>query len=402
MLMRRARAPSDTLALARNLAPLGVYILHGDADDNVPVTEARRMRQFLGDFHPDFAYREQQGAGHWWGSACVDWPPLFSFLGQHTIPAPSDVRRIDFVTASPGVSSRAHWLTIEAPLKWMERSTVHIELDLERRRVHGTTENVRRLALDLGSALPAAKAEGTIDVALDGQNMPALSTVSRSSNGESRSRFVRYGDKWSIARDPTPRSQKGPHRQGPFKEAFRNGFILVAGTTGTAEENAWGLARARFDAETFGYRGNGSVAILTDAAYMKMRALPEYRERNVILYGHSESNAAWPVLLAESPVQVRRGQVRIGTRVAEADSLACLFIRPMPVSDRAAVGVVSGTGMSGLRLTERLSYFLSGVAYPDVTLFDAKKLDAGAATPVAAGYFGDFWDVESGEFAWKE
>ena len=58
----------------------GVYVLHGDADDNVPVSQARQMREVLGTFHPDFSYHEQPGAGHWWGSACVDWPPLFAFL----------------------------------------------------------------------------------------------------------------------------------------------------------------------------------------------------------------------------------------------------------------------------------------------------------------------------------
>ena len=85
-LMGRALGPSDTLALSRNLSRLGVYILHGDADDNVPVGQARQMRQVLGEFHPDFAYHEQPGAGHWWGNACVDWPPLFAFLTGHRIP----------------------------------------------------------------------------------------------------------------------------------------------------------------------------------------------------------------------------------------------------------------------------------------------------------------------------
>ena len=65
------------------------------------------------------------------------------------------------------------------------------------------------------------------------------------------------------------RPRKGPHRQGPFKEAFRNRFILVVGTKGTPEENAWGLARARFDAETFWYRGNGSVDVVTDTAFLE-------------------------------------------------------------------------------------------------------------------------------------
>jgi len=33
----------------------GVYILHDEKDDNVPVAQARFMRELLGEFHPDFA-----------------------------------------------------------------------------------------------------------------------------------------------------------------------------------------------------------------------------------------------------------------------------------------------------------------------------------------------------------
>ena len=44
----RAAASSDTLAMATNYLEHGIYILHGDADDNVPVREARRMVEALG------------------------------------------------------------------------------------------------------------------------------------------------------------------------------------------------------------------------------------------------------------------------------------------------------------------------------------------------------------------
>src|SRR5262249_51464449 len=156
---------------------------------------------------------------------------------------------------------------------------------------------------------------------------------------ERRIRLVRSGRTWSAAPSPAPPSHKGPHRMGPFKEAFRNRFLLVFGTNGSPEENAWGLARARLDAESFWYRGNGSVDVVTDAAFLDPGRAEEFRDRNVILYGHAESNAAWPALLGESPVQVRRGQVRIGRRTTSGDDLACLFYRPRPGSDRAAVGV---------------------------------------------------------------
>ena len=63
-LMARSMAASDTLARATNLKEEKVYILHGDADDNVPVTEARTMKKVLTDMHADFGYHEQPGAGH--------------------------------------------------------------------------------------------------------------------------------------------------------------------------------------------------------------------------------------------------------------------------------------------------------------------------------------------------
>ena len=49
-LFQRAASAGDTLALVNNLgAPVGVYILHGDQDDNVPVEQsAREMRTVPG------------------------------------------------------------------------------------------------------------------------------------------------------------------------------------------------------------------------------------------------------------------------------------------------------------------------------------------------------------------
>ena len=163
---------------------------------------------------------------------------------------------------------------------------------------------------------------------------------------------------------------------------------------------AW--PRLRFDAETFWYRGNGSIDIVPDTGFLSCERADELRDRNVILYGNSESNAAWPVLLSKCPVQVHRGQVQIGKRTMRGDDLACLFLQPRPGSDRAAVGVVAGSGLVGMRLTERLPYFISGVAYPDCLLLSANRSAAGSAGLIAAGYFGPDWDVESGEFAWRD
>jgi pimeloyl-ACP methyl ester carboxylesterase len=386
-LLRRATSPSDTLALINNLKPDGVFILHGDQDDTVPVGQARTMRQELAKFHSDWVYYKRPGAGHWWGNDCVDWKPMFQFFDQRTIPEPKDVHHVEFVTASPGVSASCFWATIEAQTKPYELSTIKIELDPAKRAFTGKTTNVARLALDLRH-LPPNK---LVSVELDGTKLADLAWPS-----EQILWFESEQGKWRTSPKPSA-GLKSPHRNGSFKDAFRNHVLFVYGTKGTPEENAWALTKARYDAETFWYRGNGSIEVVADTAFDPKKE----PDRNVVLYGHADSNAAWAALLGDAPVQAKRGSIKVGDREVKGDDIACVFVRPRPGSDVATVGAVTGTGIRGLRTTNRLPYFLSGVGFSDLLILDSSALLKGNAAIRAAGYFGNDWSVEKGDFAWR-
>jgi len=388
-MLQRAAAPSDTASLAHNYAAYGVYVLHGDADDNVPVGQARAMRQLLGTFHPDFCYYERPGAGHWWGNACVDWPPLFEFLARHTLTPIEKVRQVDFTTAAPSASASMNWARIDAQVHPFQYSTVHLRCDPDKRRFIGTTDNVARLALDLAPLKPG----DPVQAELDDQKIDNIVWPEK----ESRLWFGHEHGKWSVTDAPSS-AVKNADRSGPFKDAFRNRVLFVYGTKGTAEENAWALAKARFDAETFWYRGNASVDVVPDTAF----DADKERDRNVVLYGHADGNAAWKPLLGDGPVQVLRGSVQVDDRKEAGDDLACVFVRPRPGSDRALVGVVAGAGVAGMRLTDHLAYFLSGAEYPDCLVFGPEVLARGAEGVRAAGFFGPDWGVASGEFVWGE
>jgi pimeloyl-ACP methyl ester carboxylesterase len=387
-MLLRAVAPSDTLTLAHNYAQYGVYVLHGEADDNVPVGQAREMRKVLGGFHPDFVYYERPGAGHWWGNECVDWPPLFEFLQRHKLTPVENVRQVNFVTASPGVSARSQWAEIQAQVHKLRPSSVNLRVDPDKRRFSGTTENVARLALDI----VALKPDKPLDVELDGQKIENIDWP-----GKTSCLWLKRdaGKSWNVSREPSP-GWTGPHRAGPFKDAFRNHMVFVYGTVGNKEENEWAFAKARYDAETFWYRGNGAVDLVADADFDADKDC----DRNVILYGHADSNTAWKALLSDSPVQVKRGRVQVGERNEIGANLACLFLRPRPGSDRALIGVVTGTGINGLRLTDRMPYFVSGCGYPDCIILGQEVLERGAEGVRAAGFFGMDWRVTSGEFVW--
>lgn len=388
-LLERAATPGDTLALSSNYLHQGIYILHGDADDNVPVTEARTMRDHLAKFHRDFVYHEQPGAGHWWGNQCMDWAPIFDIFARHKIPCDESISDINFSTANPGISSSSHWVSIETQQHALAKSVVVIHYDSQQRRFTGTTENVARLALRLNHVKPGSK----VAVELDGQKCENISRLEQ----EQTIWFELADNKWAT-RPAASLSQKGPHRCGPFKEAFGNQMIFVYATQGTAEENAWAYAKARFDSETWWYRGNGSVDVVPDAEFDAAKD----RDRGVVLYGNADNNSAWPALLAQSPVQARRGVVKIGEREQRGEDLACLFCRPRPGSNRASVAVISGSGVTGLKLTNRVPYFTAGVAYPDCTVFGTETLARGNNGVRVTGYFGNDWSVDKGEFAWRD
>jgi hypothetical protein len=266
----------------------------------------------------------------------------------------------------------------------LKMSSIKLRFDPGAKRFSGTTQNVARLALDASLLDPSA----AVVLDIDGQKLTATSR-------QGTLWLYRQDSNWSAGDPPAP-ALKGPRRNGPFKDVFRNRMLFVYGTQGTAEENAWAFAKARFDAELFQYQGNGSIEICSDREFQS-GAEPD---RNVILYGNAATNRAWKALLGASPILCERNQIRAGAKKLSGGNLACLFLRPRPGSDSACVGVVGGTGILGMRLTNTRPYLAAGYALPDAIVFSA---GAGKGSAVKlAGFFGIDWSIESGEFVWEK
>ncbi len=396
-ILNRATSSSDTLALSHNYLQHGIYILHGSADDNVPAEQAKQMLEHLKPFHNDVVYHEQPGAGHWWNSSdepgadCVDWAPMFDFFARHRLPSADAVRFVNFTTMNPGISSQSHWLEINQQQHSMQPGSAEIRVDPGKRRFVGTTINIARLTLDLQHLQPAE----FLTVHLDEQQLEKIPWP----GDEKMLQLVKdENNEWQVTNTALPASEKGPHRYGPFKSAFDNHIMFVYGTAGNKEENAWALAKARYDAETFWYRGNAQVDVVADIDF-DSNAEPD---RSVIVYGNADTNRAWDTLLGNCPVQVTTNSVNVGDNSWwEGSDLSCLFTYPRPNSDIALVGAVSGSGIVGMRLTDRLPYFVSGVGYPDCVVFGQEILSEGTQAIKAAGFFGIDWTIKAGDFAYS-
>ncbi len=392
-MLARAAAPSDTLKLVPNLAPLGVYVLHGAADDRTPVAQSRYMRGRLGEFHTDFVYHEQPGAGAWWGAQCCDWPAMMRFFEARSAPDPLKAPSIDFTTMNPGASATMGWATIAMQQRQFEPSRIVVERDSDQRLIKGHTENVAALAIDVACLTPGAPVGFTID--------GAQRLVIRWPDVDTRVWLTRQPSGSWQQDSPPSAAQKNPDRYGGLKAVFDRNPLLVYATGGSPDENAWAKQKARFDSETFWYRGNGSFEVVPDT---ELAALSD-RTRNVVLYGNRATNKAWARVVPSRDFDLRSEFVRLGLSPSRQESgpgLAVLAVQPRVGSATALVGVIGGVDLAGMRATNRLRYFFAGAGFPDLMIFGPRTLMEGATDVRAAGFFGPRWTAEPGEIVWRD
>jgi len=378
-MLLRASNPSNVLELARNYRSAGVYVFHGDDDRTVPVDFARQMRGVLAGFHPDFAYCEYPGGSHWFGNESVDWPPLFAFLQSHRNRDDDAIQELDFTSAAPAISADHRWVRLLQQEHTLAYSRVRLRRDTARRTIRGTTENLTALAIDPGPFRPGQP----LTLEVDGSRVSV--TV-----GKAGTPIVlrRSGGVWREGLPPGD-GEKGLQRGAGLKDAFRQRFLLVYGTRGDAEENAWAAAKARYDAETWYYRGNGAVDVIPDTQYDSVR----HAGRGVILYGNAHTNSAYAPLMRGCPVYLGRGRAAVGDKAWSGDDIGACFAWPGRDDAGSAVAVIGGTGAAGMRAAESNQYFAGGSGFPDILVFRSSMLTVGPEALLAAGYYGNDWTL---------
>ncbi len=380
-MIKRGANAGRTLELKRNYLQSGVYIYHGDADRVVSVEQARLMRETLGKFHPNFVYYEYPGGSHWYGDHSVDWFPIFDYFKWQSIPPTNEVDHIEFHTASPAISASNYWIEINQQEIPYEFSSV--TFDVENDTVKGNVDNVTSLTF----LLTKLEFENDPVIIIDDFYYNAIKNEDIT--------FYRNADTW-ISGDIIT-AHKHPGRSGGFKQAFDNNMVFVYATGGRKEENEWYRNKARFDAETFLYRANGSIDIVSDRDFSPAA----YPDRNVIIYGNESNNRAWTSVLGNVPVVVRNNEIKFGDRrVYRGDDLGAYFIYPRADSETASVGVVAGTGIRGMKAAFANDYFSGITGFPDLKIFKTDMLKDGLDGILVSGFFGNDWSIENGDFSY--
>ncbi|MCB9208925.1 MAG: prolyl oligopeptidase family serine peptidase [Ignavibacteriales bacterium] len=386
----RAAKQSDTYTLAPNYSQLGIYIVHGDADSVVSPSQARSMIRTLKDFHKDYDYHFEPGKEHWWdvdtvkpGSDCVDWTPMFDFFSRHARPL-NRIKKLNFKTASPGISSKNYWVTIEQQEKQFDFSEIEIEFVPEVNIFRTTVSNIKTFSVDLEYL--GIKEGSNITLSVNGQNI----------NGSVKGDKVFVSNKngnWELSPNLN-KDEKNPVRYGSFKDLFKNNLTLVYGTNGNEKENEAILAKVRYDSEMFWYVGNGAFEIIPDSEFDPEK----YKDNNILLYGNSKQNSAFNNYFKNTPVDITSDKIKIEDKNLSGKNLASYLIYPKKGSEENLVGVIAGTGIEGLRLTYMRPFLKPGSAFPDVTVFNTDILEKRDTGISAAGIFGLDWSVKNGEF----
>lgn len=383
--MQDATLVSEPMPRLTNLKANGVYVLHGDKDDNVPVTEARAFKDALSKFHTGFGYWEQPGENHWWsvpgqtGAACVDWAPMFDQFARRRIPKMNEVRSIDFSTPAPNVSFRSHWARILQQLEPFKISNIQADLDSPTRTFRVKLTNVQCFSLDVSGSLGDAK---PVTVNVDGTQMKNVAVT------EGKVMFTQNKG-WKVVTGLSA-DEKNPLRGSGFKNALRKNWIICYGTSGSQQENAWMASYARYLSEVYSYRANATPYVVADKDLNPQVA----KQRDILIIGNESLNAAWKYLLKGSPIHVDGTGTKVGSEAFAGEDKVALFCRPSSGVDTmvAAIGV---TGLKSMRLAEVLPIFTSGVAYPDYCVISTDALEKGTKGIVAAGWFDNKWNLKS-------
>lgn len=204
----RSRAHSDTINYLENLENRGVFVVHGDADTNVPFSEGTTMYDLVSQITDDARFHWEPGAGHWWdgddipGTGCVDLPEMVEWMQERTLD-PTELE-FHFTSPSPGYAPDHSYVTIQSA----ENMNFDVTLDSytvagEDGTVYLDTTNVRSLEIDVA----ALQEKGILAVV---HNMET---------------------DYSLADDDTlwigPEDGKTSEVYGPFNQAFRRPYCYV-------------------------------------------------------------------------------------------------------------------------------------------------------------------------------
>ena len=342
-----AESHFDPRDFIENLTGHGVYLIHGTADDNVPIEQGEILHAAAEPHVEQLFFHKEEGAGHWWngdaseGVDCVDWPPLFDLMQESTLdPANLDFQ---FTAPQPWVNPRHSYVTIHS--QNTPASLSHLDSFSEGSLVTLGTTNVRSLILN-GDMLVS---KGIEAVLVDGESVDVVSGP------------IPVG----------PQTGKTATRSGPFNQVMHSPWCWVVPNDPSSPEAIY----VGYLASTWNIIGNGSACVVTSEDITD--ALRE--SRNLIHVGIPSDELDIP-----DSIPVQFGPTGISLNGEGHVDAAIAFV--FPAGER--LGAVMYATPGSEELLHGVMPFSSRFVVPDFLIWK----DGGAVT---SGFFDAEWNWDS-------
>jgi fermentation-respiration switch protein FrsA (DUF1100 family) len=345
----RARAASQTLDFVGNIAQRSVFIIHGSADDNVPVSHAVQMFNTLGPIVSELQFHNEPGARHWWdldpdeaGADCVDWEPMIDVMEARL----RDPLPLEFNWTSPGawVNDQHSFVTLLSSDTPMENAVIDSVLNGD--QVVLTTTNVEAILLD-GAILADT---GITNVDVDGVNYLTGSNIAVG----------------------TPKGKRAG-QSGPLNQVFHKPFCFVWPDAATPARNV-----ASFMTSWWSLIGNGQAC---GVPLSRVSVLGNAYNRVYIGVRSDQLPQAMPEMM-EAPVSWSEEGIIIAGQTITAAAIAFVY----PDGDHLAAFIYATPGSE--HLLYRYVPFSSRAGMPDYIVWEEDGL-------VGSGFFDNAWQYSS-------
>ncbi|MCH7473018.1 hypothetical protein IIA79_08725 [bacterium] len=166
-------------------------------------------------------------------------------------------------------------------------------------------------------------------------------------------------------------------------------FVVVYGTSGTAEQTRMNLQLARLYAYQWWYRANGHLRIIPDSEFSD-----SWHSYNLVLLGGPECNSVTARFCGSLPIEPVDGGVRVGDRLLPGADLTYKFVYPNPLTDyRTLLLVEGGTSLEAMKRLSSVIAIYSGAGFPDWMVWGGEVELLGLGGARAAGFFDMQWEI---------
>jgi predicted esterase len=352
--------------LPENFEHTPMWIVHGEWDRSVgggvPVEHSRRMFGLLKEHGCDVRYTESPRTGHSCRTDEIFQKVVPWLLEQRRNEAVNDLTFATFELRH----NRSHWAVIN---QLEEYGGKRARLSIDRKpsgAISITTENVRTFSLD------QVEADSPEGIRIDGQQLDGIGpflpgVFQRNANGN-----------WSVIEEKKISHEKHRECSGPIGDLFHANTLLVAGTSGSEEEDHFLSLVARKAASSYAsfnggvHRGgilgenNVDLKVITDTE------LPEAdrRANNLLLLGTQATNSILAHFGDRLPLEFQEAALTVNGRVYEGDKVALMAIFPHPENPDRYVAVHGGITPDAITWGSHLNLNL----LPDFIVYDGGNL----------------------------